>query len=61
ALQLTSEGSNGHPTWSPDGQKIAFDSRRGSSTQIYTMDINGEHKVQITDRGNNSQPAWSPN
>jgi TolB protein len=61
ALQLTEEGSNGHPSWSPDGLKIAYDSRRGSSTQVYTMDINGEHKVAITDKGNNSQPAWSPN
>ena len=33
ALQLTEEGSNGHPSWSPDGTKIAFDSRRGSSTR----------------------------
>lgn len=60
-VQLTTEGSNGHPSWSPDGFKIAFDSRRGGSTQIYTMDINGQHPVALTDKGNNSQAAWSPN
>lgn len=60
-VQLTTDGSNGHPSWSPDGNKIAFDSRRGGSTQIYTMDINGQHQVALTDRGNNSQATWSPN
>lgn len=61
AVQLTSDGSNGHPSWAPDGTKIAYDSRLGGSTQIYTMDINGQNKRQITSRGNNYQPSWSPN
>ena len=60
-VQITTDGSNGHPSWSPDGNKLAFDSRRGGSTQIYTMDINGQHQVALTDRGNNSQASWSPN
>ncbi len=25
-VQLTSEGSNGHPGWSPDGEKIVYQS-----------------------------------
>jgi TolB protein len=59
-VQLTSEGSNGHPTWSPDGQKIVYSSRRGGRTNIYSMDINGQNKRQLTDSGNNLQPAWLP-
>jgi TolB protein len=59
-VQLTSEGSNGHPTWSPDGQKIVYSSRRGGRTHIYTMDLNGQNKRQLTDSGNNLQPAWLP-
>ena len=58
-VEITTDGSNGHPSWSPDGLRIAFDCRRGSSTQIYTMNINGEQKVVLTDKGNNSQPSWS--
>ena len=59
-VQLTSEGSNGHPSWSPDGEKIVYSSRRGRSTQIYTMDATGQNKRQLTESGNNTQPVWMP-
>jgi len=59
-VQLTSDGSNGHPTWSPDGEKIVYQSRRDGSTQIYTMDATGQNKRQLTRGGNHSQPAWVP-
>ena len=61
-VQLTSEGSNGHPGWSSDGEKIVYQSRRGGSTQIYTMDsADGQNKRQLTEgRGNNMQPVWLP-
>ncbi len=57
-VQVTSEGSNGHPSWSPDGEKIVYSSRRGGSTQIYTMDSNGKNKRQLTQSGNHFQPVW---
>jgi TolB protein len=59
-VQLTSEGSNDHPSWSPDGAKMVYASRRGGSTQIYTMDWTGQNKRLLTDGGNNSQPVWLP-
>lgn len=59
-VQLTSEGSNGHPTWSPDGEKIVYSSRRGGRTHVYSMDLNGQNKRQLTDSGNNLQPVWVP-
>jgi len=59
-IQVTSEGSNGHPTWSPDGQKIVYSSRRNGSTQIYTVDANGQNKRQLTQGGNHLQPFWVP-
>ena len=59
-VQLTSDGSNGHPTWSPDGEKIVYQARRDGSTQIYTMDATGQNKRQLTRGGNHSQPAWVP-
>ena len=60
-VQLTSEGSNGHPSWSPDGEKIVYQCRRAGSTQIYTMDsADGKNKRVLTDAGNNTQPVWLP-
>jgi TolB protein len=59
-IQVTSDGSNGHPTWSPDGQKITYSSRRNGSTQIYSVDANGQNKRQLTDGANHLQPFWVP-
>jgi len=59
-VQLTSEGSNGHPSWSPDGEKIVYSSRRGGTTQIYTMDANGSSKRLLSEGGSNFQPVWIP-
>ena len=49
-LQLTSLPSDqaGSPSWSPDGQKIAFDWRDGGTTQIYTIPIAGGKPLRIT-------------
>jgi TolB protein len=60
-VQLTSEGSNSHPAFSPDGDKIVYQSRRNGKTQIYTMSAaDGKDKRLLTDAGNNSQPVWLP-
>ena len=60
-VQLTSEGSNAHPSWSPDGEKIVYQSRRGGATQIYTMDADGQNKRLVSEGGrNNMQPIWVP-
>lgn len=53
------------PTWSPDGQKIAFVSYRdgnGDVSQIYVMDVNGENQRNLTNNFDmwDNQPAWSP-
>src|SRR6478672_8151903 len=56
-----------HPTWSPDGTRIAFDSHRDSnvSAEIYVMNADGTDQRRLThDSGQNgifnSQPLWSP-
>jgi Tol biopolymer transport system component len=50
-----------HPSWSPDGRKIAFTSKFGNNDDIYVMVADGSRKTRITnDPAKDSQPSWSP-
>jgi len=58
-------GAHGTPTWSPDGQRIAFSSASvpwGSKPpEIYVMDAQGGNRVRLTnDSYYDTTPAWSP-
>jgi Tol biopolymer transport system component len=50
------------PAWSADGNKIAFVSNRTNSTDIYTMNANGQGGVDnlTNNPGLDEAPAWSP-
>ena len=52
-------GENESPTFSPDGRKIAFVSRRSGRKQIYVMDVDGRNVRPLTSEGNNDMPDWS--
>jgi len=60
------QGHDDNPAWSPDGSKIAFIHGRfingGGLPDIWTMDPNGDGKINITDDDSTSdlEPAWSP-
>lgn len=59
-VQLThGDGRNENPSWAPDGIHIVYSSKRGRSTQLYSMLANGEQKQQLTTQGSNFQPVWS--
>lgn len=54
-------GQDGSPSWSPDGQRLTFESRRGGSAQIYVINTDGSGEQQLTKAPNNSgAPAWAP-
>ena len=65
---------NGHPSWSPDGTKIVFDTNRDGMTnwEIYVMDVqeatdafglrDGQNQRNLTkNEAMDKEPAWSPN
>jgi TolB protein len=57
ARQLTFEGDNGRPDWSPDGTKIAFSSIRNLNNYVGVMHADGSHQTMLAQGGN---PDWSP-
>jgi len=63
-VQLTTDGHNSAPAWSPDGRRIAFTSWRdagvASAPDIYIMDADGSNLVRRTTTRTASSPVWSP-
>ncbi|MBI1925526.1 PD40 domain-containing protein [Candidatus Poribacteria bacterium] len=55
-------GTDGCPSWSPDGTKVAFESDRDSGTfDIYLMNADGTNLINLTNiAGHDVQPVWSP-
>jgi Tol biopolymer transport system component len=49
------------PAWSPNGQHIAFASRRDGSSHIYVMRADGTGTRRLTNSAkDDDHPAWSP-
>lgn len=50
-----------HPTWSPDGKWIAFESNREGEDQVYVVSAAGGKAKRLTSISTGaSQPVWSP-
>lgn len=63
ARRLThTPGRDAHPSFSPDGRQIAFQSpREGIHTNLYLMDADGANQRRITSHtGFAGMPVWSP-
>jgi len=49
------------PSWSPDGDHIAFASDRDGDWEIYVINADGTDLRQITDNDHGDwDPSWSP-
>lgn len=55
------DGWDAHPSWSPDGRRIAFDSWRDGDGDIYVMNADGSQVVNLTNTDSDEDfPVWSP-
>ena len=47
------------PSWSPDGERIAFTTDRGRSVEIYVMNASGKNPRNLTKHPHDdTDPAW---
>ena len=55
-------GGDYDPAWAPDGERIAFTSRRDGRPQIYVVNVvDGSGLINLNDdKAFNRQPTWSP-
>jgi dipeptidyl aminopeptidase/acylaminoacyl peptidase len=63
--RLTTGKNDTEPRWSPDGQRLAFVSKRGEGDkkpgQLYVMPLSGGEAQCLTDlKEDAAEPAWSP-
>ena len=56
-----SAGDDWVSAWSPDGQRIVFESNRDGNWDIYVMDTDGSNLTNLThSTSNDRDPVWSP-
>jgi dipeptidyl aminopeptidase/acylaminoacyl peptidase len=60
--QLTNTSANeDYPSWSPDGNRIAFNTDRDGNYEIYVMNADGSNPSRLTDNADGDYiPSWSP-
>ena len=57
--QLTTEGTNTHPEWSPDGKQVAFLSWRDDGSGLYCKDVDGSAPAELLSPGDFFPCSWS--
>jgi Tol biopolymer transport system component len=54
-------GHDSAPSWSPDGRKIAFTTKRDGNFEVYVMNADGSEQQNLTrNPAPDRSPIWSP-
>jgi TolB protein len=57
--RLTVDGKTNNATWSPEGDRIAYQSERNGNLDLYSYDFNEDKEYRVTDyEGIDSGPTW---
>jgi len=60
-LTNNAAGNDSLPVWSPNGQKLAFETDRDGNREIYVMNADGSAPTNLTNNpAFDADPAWSP-
>ena len=61
-VQVTADGTSSvRPAWSPDGQRVAFQSTQHDQYHVLTMAADGSNRDEISQGDvDDRHPAWSP-
>ena len=54
-------GHDSAPSWSPDGRKIVFTTKRDGNFEVYVMNADGSEQQNLTrNPAPDRSPVWSP-
>ena len=61
-IKLTNNSADDyHPSWSPDGSQIVYESNLDGDKDIYVMDADGTNIIKLTNNSaDDYHPTWSP-
>jgi dipeptidyl aminopeptidase/acylaminoacyl peptidase len=52
---------NINPSWSPDGKRLVFESRRHGAPELYIINVDGSGERRLTTNlAQDTHPDWSP-
>lgn len=57
----THSAKDSSPAWSPDGNRLVFQSNRDGNWNLYAINIDGSNLTRLTNEpGRETHPSWSP-